>query len=122
LCGSNRTGLFYFGEILDSPNLDDSFWAIIRDTLQGSGISSINELQEGFTRIYPNPAVSAFTIESSNDTPIVSVEIFDSKATLLKLLNYNEKRVEFDEPLEKGMYHLRITTNQGTYYNKLLKL
>jgi len=122
LCGTNRTGLFYFGEILDSPNLDDSFWAIIQDTLQGSDVSSISELKQDIARIYPNPAFSTFTIESGTDSPIISVEIYDSKATLLKFFSCNEKRVELDEQLEKGMYHLRITTTQGTYHNKLLKL
>jgi hypothetical protein len=123
LCGSNRTGLFYFGEVLDSPNLDDSFWALIKDTLFSSSTNSMSEIEyEKGIVIYPNPAVAGFSIASTNGEQIRLIEIFDNKATLLRSVSLLNECIELNEQLDRGIYHLRITTNQSVYYYKLLKL
>jgi hypothetical protein len=122
LCGTNRTGLYYFNEILDSPNLDDSFVALIRDTLLVLQSITVDEKVFPSVRIYPNPATEDFGIEILNGDVIQRVEIIDSKGSLLKDIRTVGQHLQFNEFLKAGVYHLRITTSLKVYHEKFMKL
>lgn len=121
ICGSNKTGIVYFGDTLDSPNLSDSFWAIIKDSTTQISQNSIDEFVVDNTSIYPNPFVNCFRIQSSL-TDIVSVEMIDFKATNIKLNRQLDGLYFTDDNLSPGIYLLKITTPKKVILTKLLHL
>lgn len=123
ICGTNRTGLFYMGEILDSPNNDDSFRALVKDTLYINSLASSSEnFIDPLIELYPNPASSGFVLRSPVNNLILGIEIYDSQATLLKQLRLNDEYVELNNSIQGGIYHLRITTISGVYNRRLIIL
>ncbi len=66
--------------------------------------------------IYPNPAKSLATIKT--DENIISLEIYDQLGRLLQ--RGNSKQVDISK-FEKGVYILKVKTEQKEYIEKLIK-
>lgn len=123
LCGSNRTGLYYFDEVIDSPNNDDSFMALIEDTLYRDSFVGMKEnLIDGFIELFPNPAYHHLIIRSSENNPINRIEFYSSQATLLKQICLNDEYIELSDIPGAGVYHLRMVTQKGLYVRRLIIL
>ncbi len=122
ICGSNKTGIFYAGDLLDSPNNSDSFWAIIKDTTIQQSQATLMQLSENDFSVYPNPFIDYFQVDSQHFTDSMKVELFDSKATSIKLNRYNGNKYETENALTSGFYILKITTDYGVIQKLLLHL
>jgi hypothetical protein len=123
LCGSNRTGIFYLDEILDSPNFDDSFRAIVRDTLFVEGSLGLKESDsDHFVELYPNPASDGFVVRSFQNNTIYGIEFYDSRATLVKEIRLNSGHFEFDGVLQTGVYVVKISCATGVHVRRLIIL
>lgn len=121
VCGTNRTGIFYQEEVIDSPNLDDTFWAFIKDTNNAEiNVSSIKQLIEYDLTCFPNPFSEYIKIQA--DEIINSVAIFDARSLLIMTLYPKSKELLFEEKLLSGIYHFKIETEKSTHHYKLLKL
>lgn len=118
LCGSNKTGILYFSDILDSPNLDDSFWTLINDTTFSFSSLGFNEVDHNSIEISPNPFTNQFKL--SNLDAEAKVQFYDQSGSEIALCIENENEVYFTEQLLPGMYILKITTKENTIYKKLL--
>jgi len=121
VCGSNRTGIFYQNEVLDSPNLDDSFWAIIRDTNNAEiDVSALEEFEFESVFVSPNPFNNTVTVHLNDE--IKTISLFDAKATLLNTYYPTGQEFQINEELPSGIYHLRIETQNKILQTKIYKL
>ena len=76
-------------------------------------------------KIFPNPAISEFTISSSSKYPIDKVSVLNSYLSEVKTYAYdvesNERRLSTDG-LSQGIYFIMIYSGEETYVQKLIKL
>ena len=117
-----------------TPNTEDEFVAYT-GTFKGSGALTVSEtpaegtsslstesisaLEEN-TRVYPNPAFSSVTIQLA-DATIKSVAIYNALGQTIKVVNVKTANRQADlnvASLAKGLYILKITTNNGNVLTK----
>lgn len=132
-----------FGNIIDfveykdaapwptSPDGTGPYLQLIDNTLDNSLASSWIASNQTLTAtdhnfnsnsilFYPNPATDILTITS--DFKVAKVEIFDSNSRLLKQLQPNSQTLEINiTSLEKGIYFIKIYSNETITTKKLLK-
>jgi hypothetical protein len=132
-----------FGNIIDfveykdatpwptSPDGTGPYLQLIDNTLDNSLASSwiasnqtLTAADQNFNSnsilFYPNPATDILTITS--DFKVTKVEIFDSNSRLLKQLQPNSQTLEINiTSLEKGIYFIKIYSNETITTKKLLK-
>jgi Zn-dependent metalloprotease len=80
---------------------------------------SISELQEN-TKVYPNPAFSSLTIQLT-DATIKAVTIYNTLGQPIKVVNVKTANKQANlnvVSLAKGLYILKITTNNGNVLTK----
>jgi len=90
---------------------------------EGSTLStvSISELEKN-TKVYPNPAFSSLTIQLANST-IKSVAIYNTLGQTIKVVNMKTANKQANlnvASLVKGLYVLKIITNNGNILTKRL--
>jgi photosystem II stability/assembly factor-like uncharacterized protein len=81
---------------------------------------SINEnsLSEGIIQIYPNPATSILYIDGVDNAAVA--EIYDISGKLLFKKQLINSQVDISG-LDKGMYFIRLTTQEGGVVRKFIK-
>ena len=80
------------------------------------GISEINNLKSEIL-IYPNPATTSFTIESTNK--IQSIKVFDVMGSEILKQVQNDQRVTSDvSGIAKGIYFVQITVDSAGSVNE----
>lgn len=67
--------------------------------------------------LFPNPVKSILNIASENE--INSLEIYDNLGRLIRKADH-QKSVKVDD-FAKGIYYLKIQTNDKVYYEKFIK-
>ncbi|MFT4806351.1 MAG: hypothetical protein ACI9YE_003585, partial [Psychroserpens sp.] len=75
---------------------------------------------ENSTKVYPNPAFSSLTIQLA-DATIKSVAIYNTLGQAIKVVNMKTANRQADlnvENLAKGLYFLKISTNNGNFLTK----
>ncbi len=79
----------------------------------------INNLPESVMSIYPNPATNIITIENIEKA---TVEISTMSGQVITSINTVEKTTHIDiENLKKGIYIIKIRTEQGNSIQKFIK-
>lgn len=85
--------------------------------------TGINELagQEGFIRIFPNPATNQVTIQAKGERKLERVAIYNLLGQKIKMVNINDaKSYQLDVTgLASGSYNLMIYTDKGQVVRKL---
>lgn len=71
----------------------------------------------GQLKIYPNPVVNTFTIDTNEK--IVSVELYDVLGRKVQQLQH--EKINNVEHLEHGLYFIKVKTDQKEYVEKLIK-
>ena len=86
------------------------------------GIDEIENLNGGVS-VYPNPTVSSVTLESSNENPIQSVNVYSLDGRLLKSWVIGHRSLaEIDlQRLGAGIYFLDCQTEAGSRKIKVVK-
>jgi hypothetical protein len=91
--------------------------------IANTDVVGINEFsEEGNILIYPNPVSGIFTILfSDNMNEPVSVEVLNSIGQLVysDIMNTNPKNIDVSE-LSKGIYSLKLTTAEKSYFKKIV--
>ncbi len=84
-------------------------------------ILSSNELSDDDIKLFPNPTIDHLEIHSENDE-IDSIEIYDLKGNLIKVVAIAEKIFRCSlEQLPHGMYFIKIQTRDGSLVKKIVK-
>ncbi len=86
-------------------------------TLSDAQLATAESTTKSGINIYPNPAVSYFTVETSEK--VLSVEIYDTLGR--KIQNLQDSKTYNIERLSKGIYFVKIKTGTGEYIEKLIK-
>lgn len=75
---------------------------------------------ENMLNIFPNPFEN--NIQISSDVAIRSYELYDASARLLKsaLVNAKQFELRMEKNVEKGLYFLRLQTEEGEVFSKKL--
>lgn len=121
ICGSNRTGIFYQNEILDSPNLDDTYWSFIRDTNNAEiSVSGLTILSNDHFSVFPNPFNSIINVQSNQF--INRIEIVDLNGKIVFSSFPENSFVQLEPQLMSGIYYLKIETKNTHYTSKIHKL
>lgn len=123
----------YQYNVTATPNTEDEFVAYT-GTFKGSGALTVSEtpaegtslstesisaLEEN-TKVYPNPAFSSLTIQLA-DATIKSVAIYNTLGQTIKIVNVKTANKQANlnvENLAKGLYFLKISTNNGNFLTK----
>lgn len=69
--------------------------------------------------IYPNPAKDNFTIQANNNVAIEEVKVYDLLGKMI--INDKKQNVINISSLNKGIYLVKIDTNEGNYTSKIIK-
>ncbi len=77
----------------------------------------VKAVKENTFNLFPNPATNTIYIET--DFEISQVELFDSSGNLV--LKGSGKKIDIND-LTKGAYYVKITSNLGAVYKKMIKL
>ncbi|MGA9212427.1 T9SS type A sorting domain-containing protein [Kaistella sp.] len=83
-----------------------------------SGILATGETKTFVTTLYPNPTSDILNIETQQN--ISKIEIFDMTGKLLKTTNGKDKKVSVSQ-LTKGMYLIKLYTENGVVNSKFIK-
>lgn len=86
----------------------------VRDT------EGINNNGIGNIVIYPNPVNDSFSIKLQKGHKVENIKIFDTTGKLIKSINYMNEKVNVVD-LSTGIYFLKIRTDKGDFFNKILK-
>jgi len=81
------------------------------------GITPIENLQKLIT-IYPNPATN--TLYTNGLTGINTVEVYDISGKLLLSKQLNSNQIDISS-LAKGLYFIKLTTEEGSVVRKFVK-
>jgi uncharacterized repeat protein (TIGR01451 family) len=94
---------------------------IITNTVMTTVVEELgtNAFDAGQIRIYPNPVSDNLNIDLPSGLKLNSVELFDIQGKLIKVFN-DQKELDLSE-VQKGVYILRLDTNQGVYNHKIIK-
>lgn len=96
-------------------NVSNSFSALSND--------EINPIQSIFS-IYPNPTVDRINIMLNEEKLLDSCEVYDITGRLMFFRNFtpNNQDFSFDvSSLEKGVYIMKITSGNDSYFQKFVK-
>lgn len=78
----------------------------------------LNEEEEAFVSVYPNPATGQFTVDTK-DAQLLSVNAIDAQGRRAKLVTNPNNSIDCSV-LANGIYQLEITTSTGMVYKKLV--
>ncbi len=83
---------------------------------------SSNKISTGIENIYPNPFTDKFSIRFSDDKHSYKITILDTRGVEIFKTNANYcKSVVIDEISEKGLYIIRLETDDENYISKIVK-
>lgn len=111
---TNNSGANRSGSILLNGTGVNSKTIIVTQTL----ILSTGEAKTVVTTLYPNPTSDILNIETKQT--ISKIEIFDLSGKLLKTENGKDKKVSVSN-LTKGMYLIKLYTENGVINSKFIK-
>ncbi len=102
--------------------ITDKNGATSKDSIQlfKEACANVSELELANTfQVYPNPAKSNFTINSSS--AVNNIHIYNELGTLVKAIeNVNVTNYEVKTSFEKGVYFIYATSEVGTHVQKLI--
>jgi PKD repeat protein len=83
--------------------------------------ASIEDLNEAYVSVYPNPANSIVTVVSS-DEQITMIEIYDATGRLVNRLSTNADEIAVDvSEYANGIYSINIYTTGSTFRTRVVK-
>ncbi|ANF50054.1 hypothetical protein A0O34_05725 [Chryseobacterium glaciei] len=71
-------------------------------------------------QVYPNPITDVFSIKTKGDDKIETIKIFDTSGKLVKDIVFNNNKINIAD-LSSGLYFLKIKTNKGDFFTKIIK-
>ena len=94
----------------------------IYNPVHWNGLKETMDLQN--TLVYPNPLTNQITIELKNNAKVETIDVFDNNGMIIHtpILKTSIAKyvIQFDE-LSAGFYYLKLTTDKGVLYKKLMK-
>jgi hypothetical protein len=103
--------------------VNDNICGVVSDELVVDKLSIAEKTSSNIT-LYPNPAQDQITFELDNISAINSVEVYNSKGTLVNVkttYTNNKGNVNIDN-LSAGMYYIKLITNKKVYNGTFIKL
>ncbi len=99
---------------------DGSLFSNSAEALECENLNATSFKEISF-KIYPNPVSTKLYIETSNLLDINSIQVFDVNGK--SLLNEYDSNTNFLDvsPLKSGVYFVKIETNSGNYFQKIIK-
>jgi hypothetical protein len=90
-------------------------------TVTGTPVSVAPVLDAASVRVYPNPAQGAFQVQVLNYTGVTRVSLYTTLGQEVLTESWSDSEGLVDvSALAKGVYSLRITTDQGSLTQKLV--
>lgn len=81
-----------------------------------------NDLKESASiNLFPNPFTEQLTIDSYNDLEINSAELISPLGEVVQTLQSSNNILSIDSSIPKGIYLIRINTNEGSFIKKIIK-
>jgi hypothetical protein len=118
--GRNRSGLVFEGTLFEAPYSREFFVAVVRDTTyllnDEEPISSLieNLYTENSIKIYPNPSVEYFTLESSIEFHSLTIYSVNGQFIEEQNISQNKQPIQFGQNLRRGTYLIRVYGPQTT--------
>ena len=83
-------------------------------------LSNAIPVKDVLVKIYPNPTTNVLNIETVSD--LKSIELYDVNGRILEINKLNHNRAVFDFSKYKvGLYFVKITTEDGSKIEKIIK-
>ena len=103
---------------VDTIQFDPDVHLISKNNTISLGVDDVNYL-ESKLKIYPNPASNSFQIKKANDILIENISVYNTLGQLV-LNNQQTENINIKN-LAIGLHFVKIETNQGTVYKRLMK-
>lgn len=119
---SPSNGIYYFIFKNATPSGGNYDTTLYLDTFSISSVLGLNdEIFSNFS-VFPNPATNFIKITNTQNLFIQSLEIIDLNGRIVKMVKINatEGRITIDE-LKTGIYIIKIITDDGFVFKKILK-
>ncbi len=91
-----------------------------------SGTLGVNTLATNKIKLYPNPTNGIITLSVDENSIIKSFEIYDLSGKLIKNSTFTENsptNINIDlSNFSQGIYFIKVTSDEGIYSNRLLKI
>jgi hypothetical protein len=115
------TGTYYFRFQNTSPANATGTHALIIDNFTVTETLGVNEFLNSKFALYPNPTTGIVNLSNTIDATINSVEILDLNGRLINNVKVNsDNQVNISE-LSKGIYMMKIISDEGTAIKKVIK-
>jgi uncharacterized repeat protein (TIGR01451 family) len=94
---------------------------IITNTVVTTVMDNLDAESFDFNRIeiYPNPVSDQLNIELPSGLRLNSIELFDIQGKPIKIFD-NQSKLDLSA-IKKGIYILKLETDQGSYHHKIIK-
>jgi uncharacterized repeat protein (TIGR01451 family) len=94
---------------------------IVTNTVTTTVVDNLDAESFDFNRIkiYPNPVSDQLNIELPNNLNLNAIELFDIQGKLIK--NFKNKSELNLSQVQKGIYILKLETDQGSFHHKIIK-
>ncbi len=122
---NNQVDVFSSTSGNNAMSLVTNAQAALQDLVCKTTVSTRSVNKASPFRIFPNPAKGSLHIESLTQTPIQSIQIIDSKGSLVNIHKLTPLTTHFSlnlEGLVTGLYFITIKTNGGKYKHKMVKI
>ena len=99
--------------------IDPNFW-IVRKTIGVDNITGVSEHKEQPVRMYPNPSTGSlhFFIGNAGEK---TVSVYDLTGKIVLSERHTESQFRMDlDPLNKGIYVVKVETNEGAHVERIL--
>lgn len=83
-------------------------------------LSNAIPIKDVFVKIYPNPTTNVLNIETVSN--LKSIDLYDVNGRILEINKLNHNRAVFDfSKYKSGLYFVKITTEDGSKIEKIIK-
>lgn len=109
--------------VVDESNAIDEIDETNNAEFVSINYTSINDLVKGNLKLYPNPANEKLFIDLDNNIIDGTLYIIDSKGNIVKSINnlVGDNLTVDIQDLSKGIYVVRIITDNRVYHQKVIK-
>jgi surface protein len=97
----------------------DAGWNITDAGQDADCVLNVDTFDFNQIKIYPNPVSDQLYIDLPNRLNLNSIELYDIQGKLIKSFDH-QTRLDFND-IQKGVYILKLETDQGSFHHKVIK-
>jgi len=94
-------------------------WKDFTNIVETANLTAILTITNAFINFYPNPTTDYFQVSGIKENALISIKDLNGKTLLTKQMNSSDK-ININS-FSKGIYMIKVTTNEGSIIKKIIK-